>query len=425
MKLHVMKGAPVLAHIPGPTLHGIPSSSPRTLQGVPLGPCTESRAFPGFPQPPGSAATSPGNLAQNPVCPSPAKTTGLRGSSGRLSRKAITEAFTASLRGETTDEHREVLRKVEQSPEALFGLSKADHQGLLNSAEIIHAETESQEFLVAAQALIYCGLPYKPLLDSSGKPITHYKRTARTARGSVTLTVAAQDPDIPLPFGKDRLALAWVQTKAKKQGDPLVRWESAREFFEVFGLDGGGKEYRLFRETWERLSNAVFTIRYEGEEFVRGRLIPLLEDYDLPTHRDRQQESGGVTRMKGLPYFVRLSPTLWKHLQESPVPLRWDVMRHFRNEPKAWDFVSFICYRAWTLEMAGVKGGTAVARIPWQELLEQLGTEDKDEYRLRHTLKRILDRLKVIWPECRADFMRGGLFVIERPVNALHPVKPR
>ncbi len=119
------------------------------------------------------------------------------------------------------------------------------------------------------------------------------------------------------------------------------------------------------------------------------------------------------------------SPTLYKHLLESPIPLRWDVMKVFRDEPKAWDFVGFLCYRAWTLENVSQNNSSAIARIPWRELLQQLGTTDQDERRLRTTLKRVLDRLRVIWPEFRGEMKRGGLLEIQAPMHSIHPVKPR
>lgn len=343
----------------------------------------------------------------------------------RVTKKALQAAMGASMAGTMTEEHREVLKAWEENPGALMGLSSLEYQALAKTGELIHTEGEDQELLVAAQALILCGLPYKPLLDESGRPMTHYKRTARTARGTVSLIVAAADPDIPLPYGKDRAVLAWLQTKAKRQGNPTVTWKSASEFFELFDLDKGGRTYAQFHETWRRLGNAVFTIEIETETRTKGRLIPLLEEWDLPTGKDRKKEASGQPHLPGLQYFVTLSPTLWKHLQESAVPLRLEVMRHFQDEPKAWDFVALICYRSWLCERSLSGGFNPVARISWKDLAEQLGTVDKDAYRLRNTLRTILAKLKKIWPECQAELERGGLLCIKPPINAIHPVKDR
>lgn len=343
----------------------------------------------------------------------------------RITKKAFREALTASVVGGMTEEQREVIKAFEENPGALLGLSASEYQDMTKTAELIHAEGEDQELLVAAQALILCGLPYKPLLDESGRPMTHYKRTARTAKGTVSLIVAAADPDIPLPYGKDRAVLAWLQTKAKRQNNPTVTWNSASEFFKLFDLDEGGRQHTAFKDTWRRLGNAVFTIEVETDTRTKGRLIPLLEEWDLPTTKDRRKEASGQAHLPGFHYFVTLSPTLWKHLQESSVPMRLEVMRHFLNEPKAWDFVALICYRSWLCERSKNGGYPAIARISWKDLMEALGTVDKDERRLRTSLRQILLKLKKIWPECQTELERGGTLVIKPPINAIHPVKDR
>lgn len=343
----------------------------------------------------------------------------------KISKKALQEALSASMVGGMTEEHREVVRVWEANPGALLGLSSEEYRAMGKTGELIHREGEEQELLVAAQALILCGLPFKPLVDDSGRPVTHYKRTARTPRGTVSLIVAAADPDIPLPYGKDRAVLAWLQTKAKRQGNPKVEWTSAREFFDLFGLSDAGPVYKQFRDTWRRLGNVVFTIEISNDGGSKGRLIPLLEEWDLPSTKDLRAEAAGQARLPGLQKSVTLSPTLWKHLQASAIPLRMEVMRHFQNEPKAWDFVALICYQSWLCERSKKGGYNSVERIAWKDLAEQLGTMDKDESRLRNTLRKILSKLKQIWPECQAELERGGVLVVKPPINAIHPVKDR
>ena len=101
------------------------------------------------------------------------------------------------------------------------------------------------------------------------------------------------------------------------------------------------------------------------------------------------------------------------------------VLRHFQNEPKAWDFVALICYQSWLCERSKKGGYNSVEQIAWKDLAEQLGTTDKDAPRLRNTLRKILLKLKQIWPECQAELERGGVLVVKPPINAIHPVKDR
>ena len=385
--------------------------------------CTDSR-YPGEETtvPPSAKSGEINNSTSEPKAAKAPKKPSVR----KISKKGLQEALSASLAGGMTEEHRAVLKAYEANPGALLGVSAKEYQSITQTGELIHQEGEEQELLVAAQALILCGLPYKPLMDENGRPVTHYKRTARTPRGTISLTVAAADPDIPLPYGKDRAALAWLQTKAKRQGNPKVEWSSASEYFTTFGLNNSGRTYKQFRDTWRRLGNVVFTIEISNDSGgSKGRLIPLLEEWDLPSAKDLRTEAKGQRTLPGLQHSVTLSPTLWKHLQAGAIPLRLEIMRHFQDEPKGWDFVALICYESWLCERSKKAGYNSVERISWKELALQIGTTDLDTRRLRSTLRTILNKLKTIWPECRADLERGGDLVIKPPINSIHPVKDR
>ncbi len=273
---------------------------------------------------------------------------------------------------------------------------------------------DEQELLITAQALILCGLPYKP------KAGTHYIRQAHTAQGLVRLTVTALDPMTPLPFGKDRVTLAWLTTKAVQQQDPVVEWDSASEFFDLFQLDKGGRSYRAFWESWKRLAKAAFVLEIVRAGHDSGRVAPILERWDLPTMRTRRKEETGLILLPGMRYGVELGRTLWDHLKAHPVPLPLAVMREFQDEPKAWDFAAFITWRSYLCQHA-----TGVARITWRDLVQQLGSQDKDHKQLRKSLKDILRRLSLVWPEVRANFLTGGVLEVRSPVHGILPVKGR
>lgn len=273
---------------------------------------------------------------------------------------------------------------------------------------------EEQELLITAQALILCGLPYKPLAAA------HYQRQARTAHGLVRLTVSALDPGTPLPFGKDRVTLAWLTTKAVQTGNPVVEWDTASEFFELFGLNRDGRTYRQFWESWKRLAKAAFVLEVVRTGHDSGRVAPILERWDLPTMRDRRKEETGLVLLPGMRYGVELGRTLWDHLKAHPIPLPLAVMREFQDEPKAWDFAAFVTWRSYLCLHAG-----SVARIAWRDLVQQLGSHDKDHKQLRKSLREICRRLRLVWPEVRADFLPGGVLEIHPPARGILPVKGR
>jgi len=273
---------------------------------------------------------------------------------------------------------------------------------------------DEQELLITAQALILCGLPYKPQTG------TYYVRQAHTAQGLVRLTVSALDPETPLPFGKDRVTLAWLTTKAIQQQDPVVEWDSASEFFDLFHLDKGGKSYRAFWESWKRLAKAAFVLEVVRTGHDSGRVAPILERWDLPTMRTRRKEETGLILLPGMRYGVELGRTLWDHLRAHPIPLPLAVMREFQDEPKAWDFAAFVTWRSYLCQHTNGK-----ARIAWRDLVQQLGSQDKDHKQLRKSLKDVLKRLSLVWPEVRANFLPGGVLEIRPPLHGILPVQKK
>jgi hypothetical protein len=269
---------------------------------------------------------------------------------------------------------------------------------------------EEQDLLITAQALILCGLPYKPV---EGR---EYKRQAQTAQGIVRLTVSALDSETPLPYGKDRVTLAWLTTKAIQTGQPVVEWESASEFFDLFHLDKGGKGYRLFWESWKRLANTAFKIETLTKGREAGRVAPILEQWALPTLRSLREEEKGLVLLSGMRYGVELGRTLWEHLQAHPIPLPLEVMREYQNEPMAWDVAAYLSWRSHLCQHSD-----SVARIAWRDLMQQLGSQDTDHKRLRKNLKAILARLHLVWPELRAEFLPSGVLEIRPPARGLLP----
>lgn len=76
-----------------------------------------------------------------------------------------------------------------------------------------------------AQALIFCGLPYRRTEERQ------IERKTRASDGStVTVTFTASRKDVDLPYGSDRTLLHWLIDKAIKTKSPFVSWEYASDF---------------------------------------------------------------------------------------------------------------------------------------------------------------------------------------------------
>lgn len=337
------------------------------------------------------------------------------------------KALAASLKGTMTDEDREVMETYQEAPWARKDARLAAMYKDFHPSEGM--ESAKQDLLYIAQVMVLCGLPYRQPKDENGQPLVLWERSAKTAQGEVRLTLGTLDGKLGLPYGKDRVLLSWLVTKALQTGNPCVTWDSATDFFDAFGLDRGGSNYRWFLGAWRRLANLAIKIdRHDnsGQEDW-GKLRVVIEDYRFPSMREHQREATGEVRLPlDAPYAAVLGTKLFQELKEGRVvPLAFPVMREFQDEPKAWDFACFVFWRSWVCGRSQELKGNPVARISWQDLHQQLGSTDKDSKQLRKTLKACLDRLKIVWPECQANFESGGVLTIRPPQSAIHLVKPK
>ena len=60
-----------------------------------------------------------------------------------------------------------------------------------------------------------------------------------------------------MPFGQDRLVPIFLATMAVRPQSRIVRFESAAELLDTFGLAKGGKEYRRLVSAFDRIFGAT------------------------------------------------------------------------------------------------------------------------------------------------------------------------
>ena len=242
---------------------------------------------------------------------------------------------------------------------------------------------------------ILAGLPYRR--DDSVRELT---RTARTGRRSfLRVTFLATNGRFPLPFGADRSLLAWITTKAFANGS--VRFPAIADYFRAFGLDRGGRSYAIFRERFQRIANLAIRIEEIDEDERRTRRLFLIPESVEPLEL-LDAPSAGLGR--GLfayeRYGFRLDEGFWRYLRETRIPMPIRVLKELHDQPQAWDFAQFLLYRCHVARSPSV--------VPWRELVEQLGSQDRNPDRLRWVLRRLLARVVALEPRCQARFLRGS-----------------
>jgi Plasmid encoded RepA protein len=60
-----------------------------------------------------------------------------------------------------------------------------------------------------------------------------------------------------VPFGQDRIVPIFLATMAVRQQSPVLRFKSAAQMLETFGMQKGGKEYRRLIAAFERIFGAT------------------------------------------------------------------------------------------------------------------------------------------------------------------------
>lgn len=97
-------------------------------------------------------------------------------------------------------------------------------------------QSGNQSLAFSSRPFILCGLPIRrPPKD---------QLLLELHNGSFRLQVTGH-PDFGLPFGQDRLVLILLATLAVRQKSNVIRFRSAAEMLEVFGMAKGGSDDRF------------------------------------------------------------------------------------------------------------------------------------------------------------------------------------
>ncbi len=242
--------------------------------------------------------------------------------------------------------------------------------------------------LIQAKGLLLCTLPLRRTAETR---LTRRVRIGKRDEMAVTFTTI--DASIPLPFGADRALLAWIQTRAFRDG--YVVFDDLKDFLATFQLNASGANYARFRERVERIANLAMRVRVTGSAFdildappIERAIFPdtpgELRDLNFP-HAD-----GGVRTLRPRRYGLQLSPSFHRYLRESPVPMPLELLRGFHARPMAWDLASLAIWRCYAANRASV--------IPWRALIEHLGSRDRDRKQLKRSLNRTLESIRGAYP---------------------------
>jgi hypothetical protein len=112
----------------------------------------------------------------------------------------------------------------------------------------LNREQASQTVCFSSRPFVLCGLPVRKLPNDQ----LMYERR----NGRFVLQVTGH-PSFGVPFGQDRLVPISLATLAVQQKSQTIRFQTAAEMLETFGMQTGGKEYRRLVQAFECVFDAT------------------------------------------------------------------------------------------------------------------------------------------------------------------------
>jgi hypothetical protein len=268
-------------------------------------------------------------------------------------------------------------------------------------------DNRNQNICFASRPFVLCGLPVRRL--PKGQLI--YERR----NGRFTLQVTGH-PDFGVPFGQDRIVPIFLATMAVRQQSPVLRFKSAAQMLETFGMQKGGKEYRRLIQAFERIFGATIFFGTQ-EERPAARVISkgrfnFLREAKLWYSRDIETVAIG----EDFENEIVLSEEFYTEINAHRIPTDLEAVKHLISSPAVLDLFMWLSYRSFT-----AKGEERIPLFGPSGLTAQLGSVEYARPRkFRERLEEWLDSIRQIWPECRAHIASDGTAVI---VKAGTPIR--
>ncbi|MFN0105857.1 MAG: replication protein RepA [Bryobacteraceae bacterium] len=268
-----------------------------------------------------------------------------------------------------------------------YRLKQADKIALVRS----NRESGQQPRAFTSRPFILCGLPVrKPPPDQ----LLFERRN-----GSFLLQITGH-PQFELPFGQDRLVLIFLATLAVRQKSQIVRFHSAAEILDCFGMAKGGKEYRRIVAAFERVFGATIFFSTELSRSTatvvhRSRFSFLLEAEIWYSRTDATTTETNV---------IKLSDEFYAEVSGHPIPADLEVIRLLAAAPALLDLFMWLSYRCFV-----AKGPEVIPLFGPYGLTQQLGcVEYSRPSRFRAMLGQWLRTIRCLWPECPASISANG-----------------
>jgi hypothetical protein len=269
-------------------------------------------------------------------------------------------------------------------------------------------DNAQQRLGFASRPFVLCGLPLRRPSPSS---LVYERRN-----GFFTLQITGH-PNFGLPFGQDRLVPIFLATLAVRQQSQTIRFKSAAQMLDTFGMAKGGKEYRRLVAAFERIFGATIFFGTESTgrqaRVVQRSRFNFLRAAQIWYNRDSTQQ----VLSEDFENVIVLSDEFYAEVMAHPIPADIEAVKVFASASAVLDlfmWLSYRCFIAKTEERIPIFGDFG--------LTAQLGSvEYTRPRRFRAMLAQWLAQVRSAWPECPARICSDGRYLRLGPAKAVWP----
>lgn len=256
-------------------------------------------------------------------------------------------------------------------------------------------EQGTQTLGFSSRPFVLCGLPVRR--PPAGQLL--YERR----NGQFVLQVTGH-PDYGLPFGQDRLVPIFLATLAVRQQSQVIRFKTASEMLETFGMHKGGKEYRRLVAAFERIFGATIffgtdCLTTRARVVQRARFSFLREAQIWYNRRPDQRVSD-----EAFENVIVLGDEFYQETLAHPIPTDLEAVKVLASAPGVLDLFMWLTYRCFVC-----KGDESIPIFGPFGVVSQIGSvEYSRPRRFRAMLEQWLGTIRVMWPECPARITTDG-----------------
>ncbi len=256
-------------------------------------------------------------------------------------------------------------------------------------------EEGKQNVGFSSRPFVLCGLPVRKPRASQ---ILYERRN-----GDFVLQITGH-PNYGLPFGQDRIVPIYLATLAVRQQSQTIRFRTAAEMLETFGMHKGGKEYRRLVAAFERIFGATIffgtdSLRGPAKVVQRSR-FSFFREAQIWYSRDPEQ----YPVSDQFENVIVLSDEFYREIVAHPIPADLEAVKVLAAAPAVLDLFMWLSYRCFV-----AKGKEMIPLFGPCGLASQIGSiEYARARRFREKLDRWLDSIRVLWPDCPARISSDG-----------------